>query len=131
MDWVGLEDDLDKTHDPFEFDLDSQILDSKYDIKSSQGEQVFLNELEYTSEVIDDEGTLWWTFKSPSIYFFEQDFSIKMVRQEWHFLVCLWFKQADREEALWAEEQMTDLEETYFNPFDLQITESFDDASKV
>ena len=47
-----------------------------------------------------------------------------------NFQVGLWFKQFG-EEGLWAEEKMTDVEDIHFNPFDLKISESFDDASKI
>ena len=88
-----------------------------------------MNELEFTSEI--DDHSFWWTFKSPIVLYMEQDITIKMIRQEWHFKVGLYLEQAGREEGLWATEKLTDLEETYFHPFDLKIQESFDNHSKT
>ena len=53
-----------------------------------------------------------------------------MIRQVNHFKVCLWFKQFDGE-GLWAEEKLSDVEDIYYDPFDLEIKDTFDDASKI
>ena len=52
-----------------------------------------------------------------------------MIRTEIEFLCGIWLKELG-EEGLWAEEKMVDLEEAYFDPFNLETLESFDDASK-
>ena len=43
---------------------------AEYNVLASQGDQVFQNELEFTSEA--DSDSFWWVFKSPPVPFYRQ-----------------------------------------------------------